>query len=290
MARLLSITLLLAASAVRSALHSPSLSLGTHLFTGDPSTLPASVDWCARGACNAVQDENQHGCFGACWAFSAAAAVEAAHYIHTGSLVKLSEQMFVDCAGGAWGNQGCAGGLMDGAFRWAAAWQRTSGGGISGGGISGGGISGRGGSGSGGAGLPLCVAAEYPYYGPTAAGAGTPAACAARARANCTGAGRGLAAAVGVKGHVDVAPDEASMMSALATQGPLAVAVHGAMGDENAFQLYRGVPGEVLSADCGAGAGGRVNATDVDHGVLLVGYGVATNGTKVRAGGGERRE
>ena len=199
MARLLSITLLLAASAVRSALHSPSLSLGTHLFTGDPSTLPASVDWCARGACNAVQDENQHGCFGACWAFSAAAAVEAAHYIHTGSLVKLSEQMFVDCAGGAWGNQGCAGGLMDGAFRWAAAWQRTSGGG--------GGISGRGGSGSGGAGLPLCVAAEYSHTRTTVRRRRRGPRRRARPGPGQTARGRGmgLAAAVGVKGHVDVA-------------------------------------------------------------------------------------
>ena len=147
----------------------------------------------------------------------------------------------------------------------------------------------------------------YPYYGPKAE-AGTPTACAARARSNCTGPGHGAGGGGGGEGTRGRGADEASMMSALA--GPLAVAVHGAMGGANAlFLLYRGVPGEVLSADCGgrggvlrrvgggAGAGqgrcrgGCMTATWTTGGVLLVGYGVATtNGTKVRAGGGERRE
>jgi hypothetical protein len=93
----------------------------------------------------------------------------------------------------------------------------------------------------------------YPYYGPKAE-AGTPTACAARARSNCTGPGHGAGGGGGGEGTRGRGADEASMMSALA--GPLAVAVHGAMGGANAlFLLYRGVPGEVLSADCG-GRGG----------------------------------
>ena len=51
--------------------------------------VPASIDWREKGAINPVQI--QQGC-GSCWAMAATAAIEAAHFIKTGSLLKLSEQ------------------------------------------------------------------------------------------------------------------------------------------------------------------------------------------------------
>lgn len=68
--------------------------LGTHRYGA--SALPSSVDWRDHGAVTAVK--NQHQC-GACWAFSAIAAVEGAWSIATKGkqLLTLSEQQVVDC-------------------------------------------------------------------------------------------------------------------------------------------------------------------------------------------------
>lgn len=48
-----------------------------------------NVDWRSKGAVNEIQD--QEGC-GSCWAFSAVAAMESAHFLKTNILIKLSEQ------------------------------------------------------------------------------------------------------------------------------------------------------------------------------------------------------
>ena len=71
----------------------------------DDSSLTASIDWRTKGAVNPVKDQ---GNCGSCWAFSATAAIEGAHFIKTGKLLSLSEQQFVDCAPTK--NGGCKGG------------------------------------------------------------------------------------------------------------------------------------------------------------------------------------
>ena len=68
--------------------------------------LPASVDWREQNAVNDIQDQGQCG---SCWAFSTMAAVEGAAAIKTGNLQKFAEQELVDCSSL---NHGCNGGSM----------------------------------------------------------------------------------------------------------------------------------------------------------------------------------
>ena len=78
----------------------------------DVSSLPASVNWLEKGAVAPVQ--NQLTC-GSCWAFSAVASMEGAHFLKTGKLVKLSEQQCLDCVDG----DNCAGGNQADCFEYA---------------------------------------------------------------------------------------------------------------------------------------------------------------------------
>ncbi|KAF2901016.1 hypothetical protein ILUMI_05156 [Ignelater luminosus] len=71
--------------------------------------VPTHVDWREVGAVSPVK---RQGMCGACYAFSAAGAIEGQTFRKTGRLVELSPQNLIDCTK-SYSNKGCASGVME---------------------------------------------------------------------------------------------------------------------------------------------------------------------------------
>lgn len=176
--------------------------------SSDLTSVPTEIDWREKGAVTPIKDQGQCG---SCWSFSATGAMEGAWQVATGELVSLSEQQLVDCSlGFKYGNHGCNGGLMDGAFHYA---------------IDNG----------------MCTEEEYQYKAITGTSCNS-----------CT-------PQVRVRSCVDVTPENERDLEIAVGQGPVSVAIE---ADTRVFQLY--TEGVLTSDACG---------TNLDHGVLVVGYG-----------------
>uniref|UniRef100_A0A1B6MLR0 Peptidase C1A papain C-terminal domain-containing protein n=1 Tax=Graphocephala atropunctata TaxID=36148 RepID=A0A1B6MLR0_9HEMI len=76
--------------------------------------VPKAWDWRNRGAVTPVKDQ---GDCGSCWSFSTTGAIEGGYFVRTRRLFTLSEQVLIDCSWN-FGNRGCDGGYMEGAFKW----------------------------------------------------------------------------------------------------------------------------------------------------------------------------
>ena len=174
-------------------------------FELNENNLPNSWDWRNK---NAVTDVKDQGQCGSCWSFSATGAMEGAWSISNNELISLSEQQLVDCSS-SYGNHGCHGGLMDGAFEY---------------------VMDNG----------ICSEEEYGYVAK---------------KGNC----EQCTTVVELTGCSDVQPNNEMVLKNAVHGTPVSVAIE---ADTREFQLYKS--GVITGDSCG---------TNLDHGVLIVGYG-----------------
>jgi len=177
--------------------------------------VPRAVDWRVRDLVTGIKNQQQCG---SCWAFSAVGSMEGQHARNTGTLVSLSESQIVDCdVNGT--DQGCGGGLMDGAFKYV---------------IKQGGIESE---------------KAYPYIPEDDP---------------CVFNKKKVAATF--SSYKDVTGGETGLKEAVAHVGPVSVAID---ASNPSFQFYK--TGVYYEPDC--------SSTQLDHGVLVVGYNTTSNGT-----------
>ncbi|KAF4128708.1 Papain family cysteine protease [Phytophthora infestans] len=90
-------------------------SIGSDIMTS-AAAAGETVDWQEAGCVTAVKDQGECG---ACWAFSATAAMESGYCVATGSLPSLSDQQLISCHTED-GNRGCGGGYAAYSLDWIA--------------------------------------------------------------------------------------------------------------------------------------------------------------------------
>ncbi|XP_022996765.1 vignain-like [Cucurbita maxima] len=203
--------------------------------------LPSYIDWRERGAVNDIKEQ---GKCGSCWAFSTVAAVEGINQIKTNQLLSLSEQELLDCN---FRNKGCNGGFMEIAFDFI---KRNGG---------------------------IATENNYPYHG---------------ARGLCRSS-RISSPTVTIDGYESVPENENALMQAVANQ-PVSVAID-AVGRD--FQFYSqaslGFIREIdwltiiiSSGNVNLKSVGKVQGvfdgycgTELNHGVVAIGYGTTEEGT-----------
>jgi C1A family cysteine protease len=185
----------------------------TYNFTG--MVVPDEIDWRDHNAVTPVKNQGQCG---SCWSFSATGAIEGAYAVKTEKLITLSEEQLVDCST-SYGNDGCNGGLMDGAFEYVIA-------------------------------NGLCSENDYPYI-----------ASDGESNSKC----QICTSSVKITKCYDVESANQLALKEAVSIGPVSIAIE---ADTALFQSYS--KGVITNSRCG---------TNLDHGVLIVGYGVE-NGNK----------
>ncbi|CAM6003357.1 unnamed protein product, partial [Sphagnum balticum] len=197
--------------------------------------LPASIDWRSNNGKNIVTPVKDQGQCGDCFAFASTGALEGQNALKCGTLVSLSEEQITDCSS-AYGNQGCNGGNM--AYVYQYVHDDTT-------------------QGTTPAirQLGLDTETDYPY---TAGQTAYPGTCKyGSITPNSAGTGNGF---------VNVAATEAALEQAVATIGPISVAIDAGSTDA-VVQAWNNYASGVYTGPCTNGG------NNVDHAVLVVGYG-----------------